>query len=390
MKENKLYNEKSRKSSAMNDTVSFDNSTSTYYYDLESLLVSFGSIYPLDCFNFYVYLITSISGFVLSVFSFWVFMHKDQFDIAMYDYMRVKTLNSACQCFFSSFNCFYASFRLFSFSNSYWSQFYSIFIFLPICETNYYYGGVIDVLVLIDRVSFFNRSVKKWMTISPYKLCIYSLIFCIITNLPFHLTYEPGSQTFPIDANTTYTFWFSAFTAFGQTKAGFILPIMVFVLRDAVVLIVQIVVSIISTYYLKTYFKRKIAQKPPGANSHIGTAQHTASINLNEKKTSEAFALRSTVASRAPMTTNRTNNLSSADQRATLMTIILCLVSILEHVVNLLVNVYPYFYFNIVTYIFWNVANYIWVFKRVVEFFVFFGFNKNFRKMCGKPFELFK
>jgi hypothetical protein len=79
-----------------------NSSKSSYtYYDLEEFLADYGSTFGLDAFSLYPFTIVSLSGFVLNVFSWLVFLDAEFNEIPLKKYMRVYTSTNSILCFFS-------------------------------------------------------------------------------------------------------------------------------------------------------------------------------------------------------------------------------------------------------------------------------------------------
>jgi hypothetical protein len=64
------------------------------------------------------------------------------------------------------------------------------------------------------------------------------------------------------------------------------------------------------------------------------------------------------------------------------MVIIMCFLSVSEHILFLTANIIPYFQFDLVTVVFFDLNNFFWVFKRCLDFAIFYLFNNNFKKVC--------
>lgn len=314
-----------------------DNSQN--YYDLEQILIDHGSLLPLDIFNLYPYLLVSVLGFLLSLFSFIVFQ-SDKFKIPFYEYMRVYTLNGTIACLVSIFNCFNSSIRIVSFSNSFLVQAYNIYVFLPIASTTYFYGSVLDILILIDRLSYFNAGLKCFTKIKPYTLCVISFFICLIIQIPSFLFYRISSSTYPIDSTTNFTLWEGQTTDFAVSAYGYALMIVVYALRDLTAMIIQIILNAACLRLLKNQLNRK--------QSYLARIYSSGAY--------------------------------STEIKATLTAVVLCLISIIEHLINLTSCIYPYIRMNLVANILFDVVNFVWVFKRAVEFFVLIALNSSFRR----------
>jgi hypothetical protein len=46
---------------------------------------------------------------------------------------------------------------------------------------------MLNLVLTLNRIAIFRKSVKKLFVIGPYKLCAAMLAFCAITDIPFFL-----------------------------------------------------------------------------------------------------------------------------------------------------------------------------------------------------------
>jgi hypothetical protein len=237
------------------------NSSQTYYtgdfFNKENdLLAAFGSTPALDVFNFLPFTITSTIGLIMNILAFLVFQDSE-FNVRLYAYLRVYCLNNACLCFLNIFNFTFSSIRLFSFANSYWAQVYYNYIYTPVITLNYFFGSVVDIIILLDRIGHFDKRIKPCIKLSPYWICIIAFLGCFLINFPYNILYEPGSITVNLNATITFTLWTSLPTSFASSRLATILVYVVAGLREILVFVIQISLNFVSVFLLKRYLNRK-------------------------------------------------------------------------------------------------------------------------------------
>ena len=81
--------------------------------------------------------------------------------------------------------------------------------------------------------------------------------------------------------------------------------------------------------------------------------------------------------------------ISSAELKATVMVVIICVTSMFEHSVLIACNLYPYFNeLNSVTFLLYFLAVFVFNLKHSSNFSLFFLFNKQFKKVFLKYLRL--
>ena len=184
-----------------------ENSTNLTYYTIDFLLTTYGSTWILDNLNLYLFTIVSIFGLFVSILSLLVFQDKE-FNIPLYAYLRVHSINNTILSLISIFNFIYSSYRILSWSNAYWTQVYYNYIYIPLSVLSYFYSSALSVIILLDRISYFVNRVKIIFLFSPYRMSLVIFLICFIINFPFNFVFTPTSFTGNIDSNTEFTVWF--------------------------------------------------------------------------------------------------------------------------------------------------------------------------------------
>jgi hypothetical protein len=64
------------------------------------------------------------------------------------------------------------------------------------------------------------------------------------------------------------------------------------------------------------------------------------------------------------------------------MVFVMFFLSFSEHVLFIATNISAYIKFNLVTSTLFDLNDFFWLLKRVLDFFIFFFFNNNFKKVC--------
>jgi hypothetical protein len=348
-----------------NSKFNTDANNSNYEYTLDAVLTKYGSNFYLDLFNLVPFTLVSVVGFVLNTFSFVAFLDDEFKGIHLYSYLRVYCINNMIMCFLNIFNFVYSSIRILPWSNSFLTQLYSNYVYIPITNFNYFYGSLLDIVILLNRISYFNATVKNCIKFSPLTICSISFLVCLIVEFPFFFFFMPNSHTATLKDGTIFTIWFSDMTQFAQSTSGSVLKFLMYGLRDILVMLIILVLNVISTCLLKQHLSQKLRL--------VRYRMEELHISEGNAELSTSFGL---------------NRISKADKRSSIMVIIMCILTIGEHLLVLLSVVYPYFNFDFNMFVFYTVNNFFWPVKRCGDFFLFFYFNKKFRKICRRYLSL--
>ena len=77
------------------------------------------------------------------------------------------------------------SYRIFSFTNTYESITYGIYVFTPILTVLYFYGNLLDILIIIERTEKYLPAKYRYSKRLEFnKICLTSFIFSILLNFP--------------------------------------------------------------------------------------------------------------------------------------------------------------------------------------------------------------
>jgi hypothetical protein len=205
----------------------------------------------------YPFIITGILGFILNTFSLAIFKNTAEFSIPLYKYLRIYCLNNIAVCLFGTCNCFFATKRVFPWSNSYYTNAYCTYFCIPVFSALNFFGSLIDIFILLDRIGNFNNRVKTWAKLPPVKTCTFSFIACIIFNLPFFIVYYPASKTVMLNATISFTIWYGGSRVSVDAQLEFVLFFIYLVIRDFGHMIVQLAMNIASIVLLVQYLERK-------------------------------------------------------------------------------------------------------------------------------------
>jgi hypothetical protein len=287
-----------------------------------------GSTWALDYFGLYGYCIVGVLGILLNIIAFLVFLDPE-FSIPLYAYMRMYCINNACMCLLVATNFIFASYRLVPWDNTYWAQAYYAYGFGDLSAVFYLFGSLLDIVILLDRIGNFNKSVKASLTkLSPRQVGGLVVVLGILINVPYFIQYMPGKLVAPIGPNATFTVWFTQNTPMAMNPVGAAFIFLCYGLRDVGIVIAEVFLNCVSIIYLKRFLNKK---KRITDHGHHNLSQNTgdqlnnstSAADKSKGTTTMALAVIKPVAAAAPKKRKDHDHVSVADQKATVMVVFL-------------------------------------------------------------------
>jgi hypothetical protein len=363
------------------------NATVPVIYELGALWDRYGQTKLMNYITSISYTTVGPIGTFFNIISFLILRDKE-FVGAQYDYLKVYTVNSALVCLVTSFFLFVNTARFLPWTNTYIGRAYNAFVYVPIANTGYFYGTFLDIANTLDRIS--KLKVKNFCNFSAYKVSMVGFAFCFLVNFGYFFVFEPGSRTFNAvitDEGTViygFTLWFFTQTKFARTELGRIVLYTIYVIRDLFMMIAEIVVNCVSVYYIQQFLKKKSNLVRPKSINPVTTnlTSNTLTITVEDSRPT----MNSVKSKKETKKTTSEDSNMKAELRAAIMVVIMCALSVTEHIMLLTCIIYPFYNPNggqTTNLLFWS-GNFSIVFKHAANFPIFYAFNKNFKRIFWK------
>lgn len=298
-----------------------------FIQNIPSLLLS------MSCFKICL-LISSALGVVFQLACAIIF-RRIRHSSSVFTYLSACSVNKAVLCAMNLIEFFYHIY----FDQSYWMNVFTARFTIPTLSFLYFNGVFLDLLMIIERFSIFNQRVKSVMSrAKPGCICLLATLSSLILHIPvfFFVSVDRRSN---VDPNPT---WYLKLSPMLNSLPGLGYTMFIWFTRDIFFMFNQLIISIRSIVYIREHIKKKLIR-----NQDI-------------------------------MFLSKYN---SADLRSTLMVLIICFISLVEHLIILLTC------FNVVLYseeIEFGKSHILTAtymsFTRLLDFFLFFGFNTVFKK----------
>jgi hypothetical protein len=224
-----------------------------------------------------------------------------------------------------------------------------------------HFTGVIECIILLDRLKNFSSILKKALKISPKKITFALLCICLLIDFPPVFQYsghEFDYNYYGSDGQIQlYKIYLVITSEIASSYIGSSIEVAIFVIRDGVTLVFSIGLNIICFYYMKNHSAKK----------HVLT---------NDTSTSRAIVTISAHAIDSKKEREKTfqKNMSQ-------MTITLVLISTLVRITTLTCGIYWLFAYDLISVILGMFSDSAVALNATVPFFVFLRFNKKYRRI---------
>ena len=317
-------------------------------------LESLGFSWQIDCYHLLFQTPVSFIGIVLNQACFIIFSNVKFNKIPLYHYLRVLILNSVFISLLEFLIFFSHTYRFFEFSNSYITSFYTSYIYTPFYNFSILLGSFLNLLISIERISLFKNKLGVLLKLSPNINCLIMVFVSALISVQYFFVFHPYTIEVKLDSVTTYRINTWRVTEFIQSKLGVAISISINIFKDVFLLLFEAIVNISTIVYLKNYLKNR----------------NKLQTSLDPRKIAK-----------------RNKRIGEPEQKATLMVIIMSVFSSIQHLLLLTTVVIFNFYSGQTALMFGFFSNAFVSFKNVMNVFLFYFFNKNFRSELKKIFN---
>jgi hypothetical protein len=221
-----------------------------------------------------------------------------------------------------------------------------------------HFTGVIECLILVDRLKNFSLFLKRVFTISPKKITLIIFFISLIIDFPpifQYAGYEFDYYYYTTDGKVSvYKVYILIASALASSYIGSIIEVIVFTIRDGVTLIFSISLNI--ACYIQ--MKRQMAKKQTLTTAYLDTVM--ASSRVNDMKTERERKYQ--------------KNMSQ-------LTITLVMISTIVRITTLTCGIYWLFSYDFIAVVLGVSADTAIALNATVPFFVYLRFNRKYRKI---------
>ena len=356
----------------------------------EYLLLQIGSTWLLDSLHLYMVTFFGFIGFTLNMLSFWAF-YKIKFQKQILKtYMKAYTLNASICCLFIMFDFTARSPRYVE------TITFSVVGGFFRCKSTqivaalYFFGNILDCIILLERLSNFVRSLQKFSSFNPWHVITISFCTCTLISMPFFFDYDIRSKSEFYDAINTLDienneqFLFCRRIPFFRTLFGVIIFGSVTIIRDLITLILELVLTISSIILFRKFLnKKKRFFHLNVRNTNVSTINNVNQSKIVYVNNNCEGSLNSNLEEYNSQLENFDNLINKAEKfntNLTKMTLYLSFCSIILHFIAAITTLFLILNDNSLTaHFFLLIIIGAYHVKFISNFFFFFRFNNNFK-----------
>ena len=263
--------------------------------DSEILFEQIGSTWLLD--TIYIFIITPIGfiGLALNLITLYVLYCIKQNRTKLYEYLKLYTFISLLICFICSFTFMSFSARYYSNFTNYVSRFYRSFVITSLLSTFSFIIYLADILLALDRLSIFIERFKAIRKIRTIYLILIMILTSLIMNLSIYFSYYVKSDDEFYDGleRDLRKFYFTGRTPFFYSHLNYVFTIIEIIVRDVIVLFLEIFTSLMSIHYYKIYESKSKTILNSNVIELVNTIMKTITIdNVNSTRNHQITQLK--------------------------------------------------------------------------------------------------
>ena len=304
-------------------------------------------------------IITTI-GSILNIFCVIIYFKKE-FNLPMFFYFKVLSICNLIQNLTGIPYCICSSYRIIIEEMERTCATY-VTAFIAFGSLLTYYESVLEIAILLDRLKTFNKTVKKYLKLTPQKFSLILFVICLLINIFYMLVYTPEEFVwYNYKADGTLekkNVWLPLPSNFASSNIGRIFTIITYIVREFFTIIFTLGLSLFLLNYMRTYFKNKSKMSKMPVLTAPNQINNVQSDSIQQK----SF-----------------KNMNKAEEKFILSIILQCSLTILTRSTFFTCCVMALFNNEAFTQIWCAIADFNILFTSAVSFFIYFFFNKLFK-----------
>ena len=232
---------------------------------IDEYLDSIGNVLIIDILYMYVNTTVTILGTLLSGICIWIFFNKE-FDQSFYLYYKILSINSFIHEFLGFWYsiCYSPRFVPFKYQHAcvdYGNTFVAIHFFC------FFYSGLIEVGILLDRIKIFTQRFKIIDRLDPKKMLIISFSFSLLIGILslfiykttgliwYNYEYDYINSTLILKQKSIYFFDSSDFA---KSEIGEVYVDVLSFILNVPLLVIIVILNIILVYLMRKHYRESL------------------------------------------------------------------------------------------------------------------------------------
>ena len=222
----------------------------------DDYLTKVGSTSIHDAIFLFILPPISILSLIGNILSYRIFSDRYFQKKPLYTYLRVCCLNSSLICLVYAITFICDSRRYVYVSNTQFATYFRCFVKIPITNTCYFYGCMLDIVVAFDRMVEFTRFKRRFRQLNSYMICAVICAICLVINAPYLLVFEPKQEVVIVRNNGSSSpinqvFYYYGESEFALSHQGRIFKNIQYFIRDILTLFVLVIINVATLILLR-------------------------------------------------------------------------------------------------------------------------------------------
>lgn len=342
----------------------------------DEILKRLGSTPLYDTLFLFVFPPLALTSLTLNLISYRLFSTPYFTKKPLYTFLRASCLNSALINLIFAFAFLCDSRRYVTLANTQIASYFRVYIKISIANLCYFFGSALDIVLALERLLELTTKFRHiFRQLKPLKLCAYLLVTCFLLNMPYLFVFEPKQLNEVIvtptrNNNTLFgvlLVYHYGETEFALSRVGKVIKNFQYFVRDILTLVLLFGINLTALVLFRRNFNDD--QK---SSSEQGDESSIKLKTINNENPSRR---------RVTLRPNLRIAVNKANSMLTKMVFVICFFATFEHI------------FLVVSLQFFNVAsmerikvdiiflaNVSMLLKHSINFFIFFCYNRMFRK----------
>ena len=336
----------------------------------ELILSRIGSTWFYDSFYLFILTPLSFAGVILNtinVICLTKIIRNNKAAIKLFILLRIYCLNAISINFIGIFLFFYSP-KYTGVFTDYFTRVYRCIISNYVILTLYFYGNILDIIILHDRLIIFIPKIDVCKQIGPRLKCLIAFLLCIMIELPSLSRYTIKSDEELFSNQNLTNRHISGF--YCKKWLDFKSLVVLMIIKDILTLFIQLIQTLLSLFYFRKFKNNKKSIISVNCNSNSRSSTSTSSSKFKSSNSIQ------------PNNHNKKSKKLSSSKTAdetnlTFSTLFLTFLSVACH---LAVNITVFVSIDQFDLSLFFISVSLITFKNFSNFIIFYFSNKTFKK----------
>ena len=226
---------------------------------MNAMYASLGLSYTLNLLYISVFLATSLAGVILNSLTLALLIKEKKFkQQPVYFFLKISTLTALLLNLFHSAFALVSCPQVLDLGNSMFVQTAVSFYYWPVVVMLGYYKFAINTLLILDRIAALKHQIKKFISFSPARSSLVLLLVSVLVILPRFFVYRPYKlRLVNVETRQETDMFIRDASAFARTQSGRLILNAISGVRSSVLCVIDIVLNVWTICLFRKFLTNK-------------------------------------------------------------------------------------------------------------------------------------